>query len=94
MKNNITRRDFLNGTQVAIGASLLSPWTNAFGAYAFQLEDGYYPPALTGMRGRKNLEGRHARGTIRPGCRRCRYQRPGVGLLLSPGKPGRPHPDY
>jgi len=63
MKNNITRRDFLNGTQVAIGASLLSPWTNAFGAYAFQLEDGYYPPALTGMRGshQGSWETMHAR---------------------------------
>jgi spermidine dehydrogenase len=51
MKDRISRRDFLNGTQVAIGASLLSPWTDVFGAYAFQLDDDYYPPTLTGMRG-------------------------------------------
>ncbi len=53
MKDNITRRDFLNGTQVAIGASLLSPWTEVFGAAAskFALGPDYYPPALTGLRG-------------------------------------------
>ncbi|MBT6035742.1 MAG: NAD(P)-binding protein [Kordiimonadaceae bacterium] len=53
MKNKITRRDFLNGTQVAIGASLLSPWTKAFGSSGseFELGSNYYPPALSGMRG-------------------------------------------
>ena len=53
MKGKITRRDFLNGTQVAIGASLLSPWTEVFGADAsnFQLGGDYYPPAKIGLRG-------------------------------------------
>ena len=53
MKDGITRRDFLNGTQVAIGASLLSPWTELFGsdATSFALGPDYYPPAKTGMRG-------------------------------------------
>lgn len=53
MKDNITRRDFLNGTQVAIGASLLSPWSEVFGASEseFELGPDYYPPALTGLRG-------------------------------------------
>jgi len=53
MKNKITRRDFLNGTQVAIGASLLSPWCEVFGAVGaeFELGPDYYPPALTGLRG-------------------------------------------
>ena len=53
MKGKITRRDFLNGTQVAIGASLLSPWTEVFGAAAsnFQLGADDYPPAKTGLRG-------------------------------------------
>ena len=53
MKNNITRRDFLNGTQVAIGASLLSPWSDVFGAdpEKFALGADYYPPATTGLRG-------------------------------------------
>lgn len=53
MKDKVTRRDFLNGTQVAIGASLLSPWTEILGAQAskFELGPDYYPPALTGLRG-------------------------------------------
>ena len=53
MKRRITRRDFLNGTQVAIGASLLTPWTDVFGANAtdFTLGSDYYPPAKTGLRG-------------------------------------------
>lgn len=53
MKDKVTRRDFLNGTQVAIGASLLSPWTEVFGADAskFNLGTEYYPPAKTGLRG-------------------------------------------
>ena len=58
MKKNITRRDFLNGTQIAIGAavsgSLLSPWTETFGsAKSFSLGNNYYPPAKTGLRGMK-----------------------------------------
>ena len=50
MKDKVTRRDFLNGTQVAIGASLLSPWTEVFGADApkFDLGADYYPPAKSG----------------------------------------------
>ncbi len=53
MNAKITRRDFLNGTQVAIGASLLSPWSEVFGSGGSEFELGpeYYPPALTGLRG-------------------------------------------
>ena len=53
MKGKITRRDFLNGTQVAIGASLLTPWTEVFGTSASKIALGpdYYPPARTGLRG-------------------------------------------
>lgn len=53
MSKRITRRDFLNGTPVAIGASLLTPWAEVFGAAGspFELPPGYYPPALTGLRG-------------------------------------------
>ncbi len=49
----ITRRDFLNGTQVAIGASLFTPWVEALGSIPpdFSLAKDYYPPALTGLRG-------------------------------------------
>jgi spermidine dehydrogenase len=53
MRKDITRRDFLNGTRIAIGASLLSPWVELFGAAprGFRFEQDYYPPALTGLRG-------------------------------------------
>jgi spermidine dehydrogenase len=56
MKTNITRRDFLNGTQIVIGAavggSLLSPWTETFGSpEGFSLNYNYYPPAKNGLRG-------------------------------------------
>jgi len=53
MNDKVTRRDFLNGTQVAIGASLLAPWSDllAAGEAGFALDKDYYPPALTGLRG-------------------------------------------
>ena len=67
MKNKISRRDFLNGTQVAIGASLLSPWSEIFGADIdqFALGADYYPPAKTGLRGSHDgaWETMHARAT-------------------------------
>ena len=49
MNTDITRRDFLSGVSVAIGASLLP----ASSAQAIGAQDlpGYYPPNLTGMRG-------------------------------------------
>lgn len=56
-KPGITRRDFLNGTQIGIGAAvtgaLATPWTEAFGSSApdWRLPAGYYPPAATGLRG-------------------------------------------
>lgn len=58
MKKDITRRDFLNGTQVAIGATLLSPWITSCGVAdpmagtsKFSLDNDYYPPAKNGLRG-------------------------------------------
>ena len=53
MKKQITRRDFLNGTRIAIGTSLLTPWIEAYGStdQHFTLAKDYYPPAKTGMRG-------------------------------------------
>ena len=52
MDRPITRRDFLNGMAVAIGASLL-PKHALGGGSALEAQDrpGYYPPTLTGMRG-------------------------------------------
>lgn len=50
----ITRRDFLNGSAIALGASLTSPWTEAFGSVASQQAENAradYPPSLTGLRG-------------------------------------------
>ncbi len=67
MTDKLTRRDFLNGTQVALGASLLTPWTEIFGADAakFELGADYYPPSKTGLRGSHDgsWETMHARVT-------------------------------
>jgi len=58
MQGKITRRDFLNGVSVAVGASLLATnplWLEGFGIpqspFASEKDPGYYPPAKTGMRG-------------------------------------------
>ena len=53
---HITRRDFLNGCPFAAGgaiaAGLLPEFTvSAFAGAATQDQPGYYPPALTGLRG-------------------------------------------
>ena len=50
MGADISRRDFLNGVSVAIGASLL-PKQSVAEAIAGQDLAGYYPPQLSGMRG-------------------------------------------
>lgn len=47
----ISRRQFCQGTAVALGASLL-PWASATGFDGSpELGPGYYPPALSGLRG-------------------------------------------
>lgn len=58
MQKGMTRRDFLNGTQVAIGASLILPSLSACAAREteqassqFTLGHDYYPPVKTGLRG-------------------------------------------
>ncbi|MEX2125232.1 MAG: NAD(P)-binding protein [Woeseia sp.] len=50
MHTTISRRDFLNGVSLAVGASLI-PANVAAANLADQELSGYYPPALTGMRG-------------------------------------------
>jgi spermidine dehydrogenase len=50
MDRDITRRDFLSGVSVAIGASLLPACTKS-GAPGTDVPHAYYPPAETGMRG-------------------------------------------
>lgn len=55
MDRTITRRDFLNGTRIAIGAAMLSGnipgLDTTANAAASQMSSAYYPPTLTGMRG-------------------------------------------
>src|SRR4029077_17363519 len=58
MGSPISRRDFLNGVSIAVGASLVaadSTWLQAFGVpqspFAPEKDPSYYPPAKTGMRG-------------------------------------------
>ncbi|HUL34286.1 MAG TPA: FAD/NAD(P)-binding protein [Candidatus Eisenbacteria bacterium] len=58
MEREITRRDFLNGVSVTVGASLVAPKTvlgkmlaATEAAYAPEKQPGYYPPAKTGLRG-------------------------------------------
>jgi spermidine dehydrogenase len=51
MNRAISRRDFLNGVSLALGASLIAPqdvWAEAF---AGSPAAGYYPPRKTGLRG-------------------------------------------
>ena len=55
MDRAITRRDFLNGIAIGIGGLAAHSWLDGFDAHASgesaQDAPGYYPPALTGMRG-------------------------------------------
>src|SRR6266404_3132814 len=53
MNCGITRRDFLNGMAVTAGAAILSPHVLAAVQHDLDPEksSGYYPPALTGLRG-------------------------------------------
>jgi len=58
MDRSITRRDFLNGVGVTVGASLAIPTTvlgelldAADKPFAPEKQPGYYPPAKTGLRG-------------------------------------------
>lgn len=55
MDRSITRRDFLNGLAIGAGGVLASGWLSGFDAELLAAFDqdapGYYPPALTGMRG-------------------------------------------
>src|SRR6266436_839320 len=55
MSREITRRDFLNGVAVGTSAAAAESWLPglawAAGDLAPQNKPGYYPPALTGLRG-------------------------------------------
>ena len=62
--DGVTRRDFLNGASVALGASLLAPWSSMIAA-GWDPGSDYYPPAKTGLRGTHEgaWETMHARVT-------------------------------
>ncbi len=86
----ITRRDFLNGSAVAIGAGLSSPWTEAFGSVASQSsgEAMVYPPGLTGLRGShdgswETMHARVAGRTWEPGPSEGEYDLVIVGAGIS-----------
>src|SRR5262245_21561836 len=55
MDRAITRRDFLNGVAIGAAGLVASPWLAGLDAQTAaqfaQDAAGYYPPALTGMRG-------------------------------------------
>ncbi len=52
MHRKVTRRDFLNGVAIAVGAAALPPELLGWqGEDLPQDSPGYYPPALTGLRG-------------------------------------------
>src|SRR5260370_7727978 len=53
MGARITRRDFLKGVALTVGASIVPPEMWAAAAADLQAQDlpGYYPPGKTGLRG-------------------------------------------
>ena len=57
--SNITRRNFVNGTLMTAGASLL-PFGGANQAVMAALAPSYYPPTLTGLRGSQPGSNDHA----------------------------------
>jgi spermidine dehydrogenase len=57
--SKITRRDFVNGTLVAAGSSLL-PLANLSQTAMAAMSPSYYPPALTGLRGSHPSSNIHA----------------------------------
>jgi spermidine dehydrogenase len=57
--SKITRREFVNGTLMATGASML-PFESTSHAAMASLDPSYYPPALTGLRGSHPGSNTHA----------------------------------
>jgi len=57
--SKITRRDFVNGTLMAAGATTL-PFAGTSQAVMAALEPLYYPPARTGLRGSHPGSNEHA----------------------------------
>jgi len=61
--STITRRDFLNGTLMVVGASIL-PFGRTSEAILATLDPLYYPPALTGLRGSHPGSNTHAHDRV------------------------------
>ena len=61
--SGISRRDFVNGTLMVAGSSLLSAKAGAQSAMA-ELDPSYYPPALTGLRGSHPGSNDHAHARV------------------------------
>ncbi|MFP6620813.1 MAG: FAD/NAD(P)-binding protein, partial [Pirellulaceae bacterium] len=57
--SKITRRDFVNGTLIAAGTSVL-PFEGTSQAVMNTLDPSYYPPARTGLRGSHPGSNTHA----------------------------------
>jgi spermidine dehydrogenase len=57
--SRIKRRDFINGTLMTAGASILPIGTSG-GEVLKELDPSYYPPALTGLRGSHTGSNEHA----------------------------------
>ena len=64
--SKITRRDFVNGTLMVAGASLL-PFEGTSQAVMATLDPSYYPPARTGLRGSHPGSNEHAHSRARDG---------------------------
>nr|MBP7551650.1 NAD(P)/FAD-dependent oxidoreductase [Gemmatimonadaceae bacterium] len=87
MSDGVTRRDFLNGASVALGASLLAPWADLL-AQGWDSGADYYPPARTGLRGThdgawETMHARVAGRTWRAGPPEERYDLVVVGAGIS-----------
>jgi spermidine dehydrogenase len=50
-RREITRRDFLNGTRIAVTGAALAPWLDLGTPSPALAAEGAFPPARTGMRG-------------------------------------------
>src|SRR5580765_701149 len=51
MNRGITRRDFLNGVALTVGAAIIPSFLGCDVQSDPESAPGYYPPALTGLRG-------------------------------------------
>ena len=57
--NKIHRRDFINGSLVIAGSSLI-PYKYSNSSVLAAIDQSYYPPALTGLRGSHPGSNEHA----------------------------------